>query len=135
MNLPIMAIALAGAGLSGAADVQATNSDASMATSQQSATVSFTAAQSSAIARLEAQLKDAPEDPALLINLGIVHAQAGSTDKAKAYFKAALDCDDPIELETADGRVRDPRKLARTALAMLERGEFQARPDQITQRD
>ncbi|MEO1729904.1 MAG: tetratricopeptide repeat protein [Pseudomonadota bacterium] len=77
-----------------------------------------------AIEALERSVEEAPEDPALLINLGIAHAQAGSSDKARALFDRALVSPEPIELETADGKTTDSRRLARKAIGMLERGEF-----------
>lgn len=78
----------------------------------------------SATRALEKALRSAPEDPALLINMGIARANAGERDEARALFVRALKSPDPIELETADGRLTDSRRLARRALAMLERGEF-----------
>ena len=77
-----------------------------------------------AIEALERSVAEAPEDPALLINLGIAHAQAGSPDTARALFERALLSPEPIELETADGKTTDSRRLARKAMGMLERGEF-----------
>ncbi|MEM1195715.1 MAG: tetratricopeptide repeat protein [Pseudomonadota bacterium] len=86
----------------------------------------------SAIAALEQRVADAPNDPALLINLGIAHAQSGSPDQARAMFERALVSPEPIELETANGEVIDSRRLARKAMRMLERGEFTAK---LTRRD
>lgn len=80
-----------------------------------------------AIAALEKHVADAPEDPALLINLGIAHAQAGDSAQARAMFQRALVSPEPIELETANGDVTDSRRLARKAMRMLERGEFTTR--------
>ena len=91
-----------------------------------------------AISLLQSELEQHPDDPALLINLGIAQAQAGFEAEARANFEAALSGRQEIELETADGRETDSRRLARLALAMLERGEFrpvQQRADRITLRD
>lgn len=85
-----------------------------------------------AIAALEKHVEEAPEDPGLLINLGIAHAQAGNTQAARAMFERALTSPEPIELETADGDITDSRRLARKALRMLENGEFTTR---ISRRD
>ncbi|MEO0463539.1 MAG: tetratricopeptide repeat protein [Pseudomonadota bacterium] len=73
---------------------------------------------------LEKALRNAPQDPALLINMGIARANAGKRDEARALFNRALTSPEPVELETADGRLTDSRRLARRALAMLDRGEF-----------
>lgn len=91
-----------------------------------------------AIRVLEAELSASPDDPALLINLGIAHAHRGNDAKARALFKAAMTSEQAIDLETADGTMTDSRRLARKALAMLERGELGmvARPaEQLTLRN
>ncbi|MGB3470207.1 MAG: tetratricopeptide repeat protein [Erythrobacter sp.] len=77
-----------------------------------------------AITSLERSVAANPDDPGLLINLGIAHAHAGSPDTARDLFERALLSDKPVELETADGKAIDSRRLARKALRMLERGEF-----------
>ncbi|QUL38060.1 tetratricopeptide repeat protein [Erythrobacter sp. JK5] len=89
----------------------------------------------SAIASLEIQREASPDDPALLINLGIAYAHMGKDQMARAMFDAALKSDQPIELETADGKATDSRRLARKAMAMLERGEFRASASRVAQRD
>lgn len=86
-----------------------------------------------AIRMLEAQLKSAPGDPALLINLGIAHAQNGNDAEALKQFEAALTSRDVVELDTANGRTTNSRRLARKAIAMLERGEFRPAPSQADQ--
>ncbi|MDJ0978602.1 MAG: tetratricopeptide repeat protein [Erythrobacter sp.] len=86
----------------------------------------------SAIAKLEKQVARAPQDPALLINLGIAHAQQGDAEKAQALFERALVSPEPLDLETADGDLIDSRRLARKAMRMLARGEFTPR---LTRRD
>ena len=88
-----------------------------------------------AIASLEIQREASPDDPALLINLGIAYAHVGKEEKARAMFDAALKSDKPTELETADGNATDSRRLARKAMAMLERGEFRAATSRVAQRD
>ena len=79
-----------------------------------------------AIAMLRAELEQYPEDPALLINLGIAYAQTGSDSEARSAFEAAMASRDAFELETADGTTSDSRRLARRAIAMLNRGEFRS---------
>lgn len=81
-----------------------------------------------AISQLEAQLQANPGDPALLINLGIAQAQRGQTAEARTSFEAAMRSREVVELETADGSETDSRRLARLALAMLDRGDFRPEP-------
>ena len=91
-----------------------------------------------ALAVLEKASASDPHDAAVLINLGIAHAQRGDDAKARAAFEAALACHEVIELDTADGAATDSRRLARKAIKMLERGEFRpaaARAGQLTYRD
>ncbi|WP_298468319.1 tetratricopeptide repeat protein [uncultured Erythrobacter sp.] len=88
-----------------------------------------------AIAALEIQREAAPEDPALLINLGIAYAHLGKDEKARAMFDAALKSSDRMELETADGNASDSQRLARKAKSMLDRGEFRATAERFAQRD
>ena len=76
-----------------------------------------------AIAALERQAEQEPHDPAILINLGIAHAQTGSAQVARSMFERALVSPEPTELELADGQTVDSRRLARKAIRMLERGE------------
>ena len=65
-------------------------------------------------------------DPALLINLGTAYARQGSTDKALAAFRAAIDSPERYDLELADGSWMDSREVARHALARLQRTTAQA---------
>ncbi|MDJ0643050.1 MAG: tetratricopeptide repeat protein [Erythrobacter sp.] len=88
-----------------------------------------------AIASLEIERQASPDDPALLINLGIAYAHIGKEEKAREMFDAALKSDNPVELETADGNATDSRRLARKAMAMLARGEFRAATNRVAQRD
>ncbi|TRD12023.1 hypothetical protein FGU71_09235 [Erythrobacter insulae] len=78
----------------------------------------------SAIQTIEPQLDETPHDPALLINMGIAFAQTGDDAKARSLFKAAMSSPEHFELETASGSTIDSRRLARRAIAMLDRGEF-----------
>ncbi len=79
-----------------------------------------------AIATLERSVEADPNDPALLINLGIAHAQVGEAETAHSMFERALLSSEPLELEIAEGTSTDSRRLARRAMRMLERGEFTA---------
>ena len=90
-----------------------------------------------AIAALTRAIAEDPNDPAVLINLGIAYAQQGDDAKARAAFEQALSSR-PIDLDIADGTSTDSRRLARKAIRMLDRGEFRvaaARKDQLTLRD
>lgn len=82
-----------------------------------------------AIQTLERERAAHPDDPAVLINLGIAYAHRGDEARARKMFEAAMASDHKPELETADGAAMDSRKLARKALSMLDRGEF--RPVQL----
>jgi len=91
-----------------------------------------------AISMLRTALEEQPNDPALLINLGIAYAQSGNDAEARASFEAAFASRTVIELETANGDSMDSQRLARRALGMLERGEFRETvpvPRQLTLRD
>ena len=77
-----------------------------------------------ALIRLEQKRDISPQDPAILINLGIAYAQMGYDQKARASFEDALTSPKPQTLNIADGRTLDSRRLARQALQMLDRGEF-----------
>ena len=73
-----------------------------------------------AIARLEANLAQNPEDPALLINLGSAWAVRGDKAKAADYYRAAARSEVRYRLELADGEWIDSRAAARLALRTLE---------------
>ncbi len=91
-----------------------------------------------AIAILERSHLSDPEDPAVLINLGIAYAQTGKEAEARALFDAALTKRAAFDLAISSGQVTDSRQLARRAIRMLERGEFRtAAPaaSQLTLRD
>lgn len=91
-----------------------------------------------ALATLERASAAAPQDPAVLINLGIAYANIGDDGRARAAFEAAAASNDVVELDTADGSTIDSRRLARKALRMLDRGEFRPAPsrtEQLTLRD
>ncbi|QKG72498.1 tetratricopeptide repeat protein [Erythrobacter mangrovi] len=66
----------------------------------------------------------AAADPARLINRGIALARLGRYDEARADFEAAASARETVDLETAAGDWVDSRRLARRALAMLDKGEF-----------
>lgn len=82
---------------------------------------------SEAIARIEALLAQQPEDPALLINLAAAHLQQGDDEMAAEAYRRAADSSARYELELADGSWADSRKLARRALALLERNQLATR--------
>lgn len=92
-----------------------------------------------AIAQLKAELEMHPGDPAVLINLGIAQAQSGNEADARDSFEMAMRSREVVELETANGTTTDSRRLARHAIAMLDRGEFRPAPQrnssQFTLRD
>lgn len=81
-----------------------------------------------AIVRIEGNPDLAESDPARLINLGVAHAREGRTEQARAMFRAAVRARDSVQLETATGQWVDSRDLARTAMAMLDRGAFEPGP-------
>jgi Flp pilus assembly protein TadD len=91
-----------------------------------------------AIAVLERSRRADPEDPAVLINLGIAYAQTGREAEARDLFVAALAKRAAFDLATSGGRVSDSRQLARRAIRMLDHGQFRsvASPaNQLTLRD
>lgn len=91
-----------------------------------------------AIAILEQSRRSNPEDPAVLINLGIAYAQAGKEAAARTLFTAALTKRATFDLAISSGQVTDSRQLARRAIRMLDRGEFRNQPaaaSQLTLRD
>lgn len=92
--------------------------------------------QADAIRALERQRESAPDDAAVLINLGIAYAQAGREDRARAMFEAALTSEDVVLLQTAAGDETDSRRLARKALRMLRNGAFRPQAgDSLSMRD
>jgi Flp pilus assembly protein TadD len=91
-----------------------------------------------AIAILKQSHLSNPEDPAVMINLGIAYAQSGQEAEARALFDAALTKRAEFDLAISSGQVTDSRQLARRAIRMLERGEFRAgvpAASQLTLRD
>jgi tetratricopeptide (TPR) repeat protein len=91
-----------------------------------------------AISLLEQARLENPSDPAILINLGIAHAQIGQDDEARALFAEVLQMRAAMDLATSGGRVADSRQLARRAIRMLDHGEFRLKPttaNQLTLRD
>jgi tetratricopeptide (TPR) repeat protein len=92
--------------------------------------------QDDAIRALERQREAAPDDAAVLINLGIAYAQAGKDNRARALFEAALTSEDVVLLQTAAGDETDSRRLARKALRMLRNGAFRPQAgDSLSMRD
>jgi Flp pilus assembly protein TadD len=91
-----------------------------------------------AIAILEQSHRSDPEDPAVMINLGIAYAQSGKEAEARTLFSAALAKRAEFDLAISNGQVTDSRQLARRAIRMLDRGEFRSQPpaaSQLTLRD
>lgn len=121
----IALIAASGLGFAASAQAQQVNqSDAGLASAALT-----TGNASDAVDRLASELERSPNDPALLINIGIAYAHMGDEAAALSHFKAALKSREVIELDTADGRTTNSRRLARQAMAMLKRGDF--RPDAV----
>ncbi len=77
-----------------------------------------------AIARIESNASLREDDPARLINLGIAYAREGREAEARGLFRDAVRSERSVRLETATGAWLDSRNLARMALQMLDRGEF-----------
>lgn len=77
-----------------------------------------------AIETIESNTAIAEDDPARLLNLGVAKARVGDYEAARAHFQAVIECEERVELETAEGKWVDSRHLARKALTMLDRGEF-----------
>ena len=100
--------------------------DATQATSSDSLAAKAIAEgrQDDAIRTLERKIAAAPDDAALLINLGIAYAHVGEEERARDLFEAALVSEDVVLLRTAAGDETDSRRLARKALQMLRAGEF-----------
>lgn len=91
-----------------------------------------------AIAILEQSRLSDPEDPAVLINLGIAYAQMGREAEARVAFTEALAARAALDLAISSGHVTDSRLLARRAIRMLDRGEFRSQAQsgsQLTLRD
>ena len=57
------------------------------------------------------------EDPAYLLNLGLVQMRMGRTAEALAAWRAAADSSRHTEVETLNGRLASTRDIARDALA------------------
>ena len=74
-----------------------------------------------AIAKMEIMRAEEARDPALLINLGSAYAELGMTESAREAFAAAAKTCERVDLEMANGEWMDSRRLARKALASLER--------------
>jgi len=135
MNHKALARALAAAGSLAVVAVVPAHAQEAGAETELAASSIANGQTTKAIASLEIQREASPDDPGLLINLGIAYAHVGKDAKALEMFDAAMKSANPIELETADGRATDSRRLARKAIGMLERGEFRVTTDRIAQRD
>lgn len=125
LNLTGLALAIAAQGsmVGTPSTVQDAEQVANAAT-ELAANLIMTGQKQAALIKLEQERDMEPNDPAVLINLGIAYAQMGYEEKARAAFRVALLSPERQELATADGRTMDSRKLARQALQMLDRGEF-----------
>lgn len=77
-----------------------------------------------AVSQLESNAQLDGTDPAVLINLGVAYARQGREAEARAMFQAAMSNANRETLETADGKWKDSRHLARLALVKLAAGEF-----------
>lgn len=77
-----------------------------------------------AIARIGANRRLEPGDPAALINLGTAYARLGQREKALDRYYAAIGSTERYHLQLADGRWMDSRRAARLAIAMLERRQL-----------
>jgi Tfp pilus assembly protein PilF len=62
------------------------------------------------------------DDPAAMINLGAAHARLGKSDKARAYYLAAIASRVRYDVQLADGRWMDTRRAARLAIELQARG-------------
>ena len=76
-----------------------------------------------AIARIRANAELASDDPAALINLGTAYAMIGDRQKAAEYYRAAIASDERYDLQLADGRWMDSRRIARMAAKALANGK------------
>lgn len=65
-------------------------------------------------------------DPAKLINLGVAYARLGRFAEARALFRAVMWKAERLTLETAEGKWKDSRHLARQAIKMLDKGDFRS---------
>lgn len=74
-----------------------------------------------AIAKMEIMRAEKARDPALLINLGSAYSELGMTESAREAFAAAAKTCERVDLEMVNGEWVDSRRLARKALASLER--------------
>ena len=68
------------------------------------------------LASVELSKNDLPKLP----NLGRAYARMGQTEKAAAYFKAAMQSRESVDLVLADGRVMNSKVAAREAMASLQ---------------
>ena len=74
-----------------------------------------------AISQIFSSAQISKHDPAKLLNLGRAYARMGQAEQAAAYFKAAMQVRESVELVLADGRVMDSKVAAREAYTNLQR--------------
>lgn len=79
-----------------------------------------------AIARILAN-RDLAQDPAALINLGTASARMGDAARAQDYYRAAMNSQNVVYLELADGSWMDSRRAAKAAMEGLAKGSLAAR--------
>jgi len=79
-----------------------------------------------AIRKIEANVSLERDDSARLINLGIAYARQGNRKAARTAFESVILNHDKQYLETGTGTWVDSRDLARQALAMLDKGDFES---------
>ncbi|MGB7417620.1 MAG: tetratricopeptide repeat protein [Erythrobacter sp.] len=120
----ILSLALASAVAPGDAATQRAHNAAPDSGEELASTALARGQSEDAITRLKVELDRNPNDPALLINLGIAYAQIGADEDARVAFEAAMRSSAETDLQTADGALVDSRVLARKALSMLDRGAF-----------
>ena len=73
-----------------------------------------------AVTSLEESLRQDPQDPATLINLGTAYSQLGDSARAARAYQAAMTSGTRYQLELADGSWADSRVTARRALERLD---------------
>jgi Tfp pilus assembly protein PilF len=76
-----------------------------------------------AIEHILANTRIESDDPAALINLGAAYAMLGEKQKAADCYRSAIASTERYDLQLADGRWMDSRRVARMAAEALTRGE------------
>ena len=77
-------------------------------------------------AQIEKSVENHGNDPAKMINLGIIYMNTGRTAEGESLLNAAANSRDHFPLILADGREMDSRQVARLALAQT-RNEIASR--------